>query len=76
MSIDCTPGTILTRLEGTGYLFMSGSTKGIGGTLTIITHGSWLLAPLATIIFKFFKDELVEDVIQRCSLPFEFAQSD
>jgi hypothetical protein len=60
VSIDRTPRTILARLEGTGYWFMSGSTKGIGGTFAIITHGSWLLASLEKIIFKFFIGDVLD----------------
>jgi hypothetical protein len=54
VSIDSTPRTILARLEGTGHLFMSCSTKGIGGTFAIIAHEGWLLAPLIKNYLQIF----------------------
>jgi len=39
MSVDGTPGTILTCLEGTGDRFMLVAPKGEGWMFTVVAHG-------------------------------------
>jgi hypothetical protein len=39
VSVDGTPGTVLTRLEGTGYKVMFITAKGEGWMFTIVAHG-------------------------------------
>ena len=45
VSVDSTPGTVLTRLEGAGYRVMLVSPKGEGWIFTIIAHGCMLVGP-------------------------------
>jgi hypothetical protein len=80
VSVDGTPGTVLTRLEGAGYGVMFITAKGEGWIFTIVAHG-WPLFlsekyQIFYIVNEYKKFGLVDDVIQGCSLPFELTQSD
>lgn len=69
MSVDGTPGTVLTRLEGTGYKVMLVSPKRQGWMLTIVAHilvGHFFLSEKYQIFYvlkEYKKLGLVDNVV-------------
>jgi hypothetical protein len=69
VSVDSTPGTVLTRLEGAGYGVMFITTKGEGWIFTIVAHilvGHFFLSEKYQIFYvlnEYKKLGLVDNVV-------------